>query len=466
MKVGNESNTTVHELLLPTLLFASLGGMSWAVRGCSGYGGSWGCLFAGTLWGSAWYFLSREGKREKSRRYSLGWSVLAISMGMFLAGGRGWMQWSHWFDGRLYTNWTEGRFVSINPFYGWLWLFVAGIPWAGLGAVLLAWCGSKRPITWKGLLLRLGLAVAAYKAFESIFNQFPEVFLPLYDQVDYRDWTANPNLKRVINDLRAATIHLGVYLTFLGFEVLRRDWRNVKLIAVVGFVNGIGWACLQNWTWAKWVWPEAQFNWWRCWESSAGISIGIAYGLAFYICNRPLSQEEKRTEWQQPYTLHPTAEKMAVYFALIVGSAFNIKNGLKGFMNLYVCHEAYWVGFFERWGMGKFDPDRHGFLAREDWWSSVFLVLVVLPAVLLFFRLLRRRLAHPYPQDFEGDTLPRYTRFFGIVLVIHNILAQMVTGPHNWTETVFSIYYVLLFLITAVLVHHYICLRRLGLNRD
>jgi hypothetical protein len=35
------------DFVLPTILFAALGGMTWAVRGCSGYGASAGCLFAG-----------------------------------------------------------------------------------------------------------------------------------------------------------------------------------------------------------------------------------------------------------------------------------------------------------------------------------------------------------------------------------------------------------------------------------
>jgi len=35
------------------------------------------------------------------------------------------------------------------------------------------------------------------------------------------------------------------------------------------------------------------------------------------------------------------------------------------------------------------------------------------------------------------------------------VIAQLVTGPHsNWDETVFSIYYVLLFAITAVILVH------------
>ena len=66
----NRQHDLVHNLLLPTLLFASLGGMTWAVRGCSGFGAANGCLFAGVTWGTAWWFIAREPGAQQPRRYS------------------------------------------------------------------------------------------------------------------------------------------------------------------------------------------------------------------------------------------------------------------------------------------------------------------------------------------------------------------------------------------------------------
>ena len=59
-----------HDLFLPTLLFAALGGMTWAVRGCSGFGATAGCIFAGAMWGAAWWFIAHDPTREQSRRYA------------------------------------------------------------------------------------------------------------------------------------------------------------------------------------------------------------------------------------------------------------------------------------------------------------------------------------------------------------------------------------------------------------
>ncbi len=65
-----------HDLVLPTLLFAALGGMTWAVRGCSGFGAIPGCLFAGVTWGAASWYISRDrpgNNRAVMRRVGLCW---------------------------------------------------------------------------------------------------------------------------------------------------------------------------------------------------------------------------------------------------------------------------------------------------------------------------------------------------------------------------------------------------------
>jgi len=44
-----------HDLVFPVLLFGSIGGMTWAVRGSSGFGASAGCIFAGVALGATWW---------------------------------------------------------------------------------------------------------------------------------------------------------------------------------------------------------------------------------------------------------------------------------------------------------------------------------------------------------------------------------------------------------------------------
>ena len=54
------------------------------------------------------------------------------------------MQWPHFFNNTLYINYSAGESVPISRTYGFVWTFIAGIPWAGLGACALAWCASGR----------------------------------------------------------------------------------------------------------------------------------------------------------------------------------------------------------------------------------------------------------------------------------------------------------------------------------
>lgn len=483
-----------HDLVLPTLLFAALGAMSWAVRGSTGFGGSAGCIFAGVLWGTAWWYIARDRSAEQSRRYASGWIVLAMTVGIGMAGARGWMQWPSFFEGKLQTNYAKGEFVPISRVYGFVWLFIAGMPWAGIGACLLAWCGPKRETRAWHWALRIGCGVGGAILGRALFDAYPELFLPLYDSLRdrYQDFENNPNLRRLINDSGSAIAHLGIYLGILAYEIGRRDGKNVVLILTVGVANGAGWALCQNWKWAPNLWPSANPNWWRCWESSGGISIGIAYGLAYFLVNRPMDDRERAAirarrplagpnlEWLivylgmvavpvlfvraeigpwglailgvlvlfgigyflrgpregggresgSPTTPDPNLERWALYLTLLLGLGMSLRNALKGWMNLY-------------WG-------------REEYYSAqlwrVFGPVLLAGLVLLCLWILLR----PLPRDWRGDPFPRATGIVWFVLLFQNVLAQIVTGPlSQWNEVAFSIYYVLLFGITAVIVVHY-----------
>jgi hypothetical protein len=307
-----------NDLVLPTVLFAAVGGMTWAVRGSSGFGGGAGCIFAGVMWGAAWWYCAHDPAREQSRRYASGWIVLALTFGIGISGQRGWMQWPHFFLGKLFTNWANQEFVPISSAYGFLWLFIAGVPWAGLGACFLAWCGSRRETRVWHWLLRIACGVGMGMLARYLFDQYPQFFLPLYESMEsrYHDFDANPNLKRVINDCGAAITHFGYYLGFLLFEAGRKDWKNVVLILTVGLVNGAGWAALQNWQWAPGLWKDANFNWWRCWESSGGISMGVAYGIAYFLVNRRMSDAERSIVASRPAISGPNFEWLLIFSGL------------------------------------------------------------------------------------------------------------------------------------------------------
>jgi len=505
MRENGQADLT-HDLILPTLLFAALGGMVWAIRGCSGFGAMNGCIFAGVTWGAGWWFIARDPSGMQSRRYASAWIILALTIGIGISGARGWMQWPSFFNGHLQTDAGKNEWVPISRAYGFLWLFIAGVPWAGIGACMLAWCGSKCPTRIWHWILRIACGVGGGYLATVLFLRFPEVFLPLYKSMhaqydvflDFlragksmpKSGLPNPNLARLIGDCRSAIMHLGVFMGFLLFELGRRDWKNVTLISTVGLLNGLGWSLCQNWQWASRVWPGANFNFWRCWESSGGISIGIAYGLAYYLVNRRMSEEEKALqskplgggrmsiEWLGIYLIllatlgffalvqygltwapiylaigivfgiayyvlnrktpeetplsgnDPNIERLALHLGLLVGLGLSIRNGLKGWFNIYVGNEDYWSGVL---------------------WMYLRPITFVFLVALVAWVLLRR-----FPRSFQGDVFPHAYGIVWLVLITQNLIAQLVTGPPTaWNEIVFSFYYVLLFLISAVIIYHF-----------
>jgi hypothetical protein len=316
------------DLFLPTLLFTALGGMTWAVRGCAGFGAVPGCLFAGVMWGAGWWYIAHDPTRTQSRRYTSGWIVLALTVGIGLSGERGWMQWPSFFEGKLQTNTGKGEFVAIPRAYGFLWLFIAGVPWAGLGACVLAWCGSLREMRIWNWVARIGFGIGGWFVAWFLYHHHSDLFLPLYRQHEslYKDFAANPNLRRLSNDCGAAIQHMGWYLGFLLYEVYRKDWKNVVLILTVGLLNGAGWALCQNWKWAPGVWKTSTFNFWRCWESSGGLTIGFAYGIAYFLVNRRMSERERAIVEERRSLAGPNFEWLLVYFGLTAFLAFFLQN--------------------------------------------------------------------------------------------------------------------------------------------
>ena len=433
---SHQPGNLADDLVLPVIFFMALGAMTWAVRGSSGFGAVNGCVFAGVTWGAAWWFIARDPAGPQSRRYSSGWIILALTVGIGISGNRGWMQWPSFFEGRLQLNTPQGQYAPISRVYGFVWLFIAGVPWAGLGACLLAWCAPARPLGWRDWTLRLACGIGAAILAATLFRLFPEWFLPLFSSLreQYANLEANPNLRRLIGDNRAAIIHLGCYLGFLGFEIFRRDWKNALLISTVGLVNGIGWAVCQNWRWAQALWPQADFNWWRCWESCGGMSIGLAYGLAYFLVNRRVSTPVPSSG---VVVSRPNLERFGAYAGLLLGLGLSVKNGLKGWANIYLGNEEHWN--------------------RVLW--SIFGPLLLLGFGLLVMRLRTRRL----PAQFEGDIFPNDYRMAWLVLIIQNAIAQMVTGPSTvWNEMAFKIYYGLLFIVSGTILHYFYHRRNCG----
>ena len=94
---------------------------------------------------------------------------------------------------------------------------------------------------------------------------------------------------------------------------------------------------------------------------------------------------------------------------------------------------------------------------NEKYWNSVLwkiigpLMLVCL--VLIIWRILRPLAAEGVRGRCLSPCLPPGS---WLMLIVQNVIAQLITGPWSaWNEVAFSIYYVLLFFISAVIIYHY-----------
>lgn len=424
------------ELVIPTILFTSAGLFSWAIRGQSGFGASTGCMFAGTLWGALWFLLSREPTSLRTRRFSSGWSFVMILLGTMLAGMRGWMQWPSWYDGWFIIDADQGIYYSISPVYGWVWMLLTGISWGGLGSIFLAWTGSKTTLSRVQWILRFFFVGGGIAIGYALFTLFPEIFLPLYNEIPYNDTTACPTCIRAINDNRLALVFLCAYLGGLLYEIIRKDKMNVKLILIVGSISGFGWMLahfLSN-HWIPSLFPTINFNWWRLWETTGGGVIGLAYGIAYYVCNRKLSPDHPDA-LIQPYSNHPNAEKIwGVHFGLCFGLGYSMIAGIKGNLNIY-----------------------NGIDETLVAWSA--------PIGLLFIGLWVMSILHTRRSPAEindgKDYLTYYPSLFLILYIVHRELGLGVTGPlSNSSELIYFVYYLVLSVIDFLVLFVWVRIRK------
>ena len=151
--------------------------------------------------------------------------------------------------------------------------------------------------------------------------------------------------------------------------------------------------------------------------------------------NRPLSETERARYAPHLGNECPNLEQLGVCLGLVFGLGLSIKSGLKGWANIYLGNEDYWNGVF---------------------WKTIGPLLIA-GTVILVARIGLR----PLPRDYPGDVFPHIYQLIWLVLITQNVLAQQVTGPWKvWNEAVFKIYYVLLFILSGVIVHHIQSLKR------
>jgi hypothetical protein len=214
------------EFVLLALLFGSVGGIAWAIRGTSGWGGIDGTIVPGMAWGLLWYWVCRL-RGIEARGVAL-WLGLGIAIG----GELGYGQYVSWIRGMFYVG---EEVVNISPWIGYLWFVLVGIGWGAPGGVALGWVLSSKSSlhSWfVRLLVPLGVALLG----RMLIQVQPGWFFPNY----------SPELYATLPGTQFAPVHFLQTQNFMivawcvGITIIVVSWilkRNTHLLR--GFSPGM-----------------------------------------------------------------------------------------------------------------------------------------------------------------------------------------------------------------------------------
>lgn len=264
-------------------ILSLMGGFYWAIRGTGGFGGESGGMLAGAGWGLWWLLASAKGLDAVRRPYGSPWAFTAITMGIAFGGFTGYGVYISWLNGKFYLYYPENP-RDIAPWIGFLMLFLSGLQWGGITGVFLSWCAPAVPVTWRTWCIRLAAGLGAGYFGLWLIKAYPGLYLPFYSEGIY-DVVDPRGVPRPVYQFEPIASNLAAYLGFMAVELLRRDFRAVKVMLTLGlgfalpFCVGAVWHTFQG--------SSLPLGWWKHWEMSIGLGGGAALGLAFWLFNRP-----------------------------------------------------------------------------------------------------------------------------------------------------------------------------------
>ena len=156
------------EVFLVMLLFASMGAITWAIRGTNGWSGIDGTIVPGMTWGVLWWYVCwRRGIDARG-------VPLWLAIGIALGGEWGYGQYVSWIRGTFHVG---DEVAPIAPWIGYSWFANCGIAWGAPGGIALGWAlaGRKTLGIW---LARLTVPVGAALLARGVVQTWPWMFFP------------------------------------------------------------------------------------------------------------------------------------------------------------------------------------------------------------------------------------------------------------------------------------------------
>ncbi len=277
------------DYVLIALVMGLMGAFFWAIRGTRGFGGETGGTLAGLGWAALWLLFSHLGGDGARRPYGSGRMMAAIVFGIAVGGLTGYGVYISWLNGIYQMNVNEVT-RPIAPWTGYLMLFVCGIHWGGVTGSFMAWAAPRPPADPTVWAARLVAGAGGAVLGALLVKWLPFLFLPFYDQ-GYYQVDAYATSARAMRSASTIAQHAGLFLGFLGVELVRRDWRAVQVMLTMALGFAVPFAAGGFWHTLRGAGPD--IDWWKNWEMSIGLGGGLAFGLAFYLFNRP--EEPPRT---------------------------------------------------------------------------------------------------------------------------------------------------------------------------
>lgn len=295
MRSEHTTSSIVQDLLLPMLLFGSMGAITWAIRGTDGWGGVDGTIIPGLTWGLIWHLLSRW-KGIDARGI-----VLWLGLGIALGGELGYGQYVSWIQGKFHVG---NGIVPIAPATGYLWLLICGIGWAAPGGIVLGWAlagrtSIKRWAVRSLLLLFLLVLLFWPPLIDWLGKRFLQAgFTAIFPHAD-TGWYAGTSDRHLERTIYTNTQNFSVLLWWLAallVAALQRDRTTMVTGLVLGLGFGVGFMQSAMWCLGYGVAPD-YIDWWKMWELNAGFDLGVLYAILFYwhTCRRDASVPARKT---------------------------------------------------------------------------------------------------------------------------------------------------------------------------
>ncbi|MBD3352927.1 MAG: hypothetical protein GF364_15705 [Candidatus Lokiarchaeota archaeon] len=281
-----------------TILFGALaGGAYWCTVRPSGYGCG---PSLGLMWGLYWMLLVWYKDENTEFPSQALYILLVFVIGFGIGGTQGYGQFNQWMRGKFYFDTASELYTNISPIYGFYHLFICGLTWGGIPALLISWLLNSNN-TFKIWIQRLLVAAGGFLLFQLLIYAFPNMFLPLYSEGYYSNFAICPDCSRTIDTAKTTYGYLGIFL-FLAIQTCIKNKRSYKIILPIALGFALTFSVGGILHRGEYIAVCASLPWWKMWEFTCGFGGGLSVFFTFWMLEKDgmLDEFTKRSRKGHP----------------------------------------------------------------------------------------------------------------------------------------------------------------------